>query len=332
MAEVSCLNAVVSDRYAAYWGDCVSVGAQLPDNCIDFSVYSPPFSGLYIYNDSIADMGNSKDDAEFFEKYRYLIREKLRVTKPGRLSAIHVKDLVYYSNASDRGDRGLRDFSGECIRMHKEEGWTYHSRVTIRRCPVREMTKSKPDGLLYKNFRKDCARIRQGLPEYLIVFRKWADGMDQTPPVMHDYMQWKEWAGEGERFVRGDHDVTGSFEREYYEALDIWQNWADPVWIDTSETNVLNARAAKNPEDEKHICPMPLDITERAIRLWSNAGETVLSPFMGIGSEGYVALKAQRKFIGVELKSDYWRQACRYLDGQDAASAYGDLLDKTDAA
>lgn len=314
---IRCLNEQHGQNFAAYNGDCVDIVSQLPDRCVDFSVYSPPFSGLYIYNDSIADMGNTKDDDEFFRQYSYLLREKFRVTKPGRLSAVHVKDLVYYSNASDKGDRGLRNFSDDTVRAHKEAGWTFHSRVTIWRCPVREMTKSKPDGLLYKNFRKDAARSRVGLPEYLLVFRKWGEGMEETPPIMHDYLEWRKWAGEGERFVRGHHEATDAMEREYFEALDIWQNWASPVWLDTNETNVLNAEAARAPGDEKHICPMPLDITERAVRLWSNAGDTVLSPFMGIGSEGVVSLKANRKFIGTELKESYWRQACRYLDAQD---------------
>ena len=180
------------------------------------------------------------------------------------------------------------------------------------------MTKSKPDGLLYKNFRGDCARIRVGLPEYLLVFRMWSEGMDETPRVMHDYMRVQEWGGEGKKFIRPhNRDAGSSFEREYYEGLDIWQNWASPVWMDTQETNVLNADAARQPQDEKHICPMPLDITERAVRLWSNAGDTVLSPFMGIGSEGVVSLKAGRKFLGTELKESYWRQASRYLDAQD---------------
>jgi DNA modification methylase len=317
MAQISCLNESHGISFAAYNGDCVDLVRQMPDNSIDFSVYSPPFSGLYIYNDSVADMGNTANDAEFFKQYSFLLREKLRVTRPGRLSAVHVKDLVYYSNASDRGDRGLRDFSGECIRAHIDAGWTFHSRVTIWRCPVREMTKSKPDGLLYKNFRGDCARIRVGLPEYLLVFRKWSEGMTETPRVMHDYMKWREWAGEGAQFVQPT-NTPGNFEREYYDALDVWQNWASPVWMDMRETNVLNAEAARQVNDEKHICPMPLDITERAIRLWSNAGDVVLSPFMGIGSEGYVALKAGRKFIGTELKESYWRQATRYLKAQDA--------------
>lgn len=323
MAKVLCLSAKQGFRYSAFNGDCVDVVRQIPDNSVDYSVYSPPFSGLYIYNDSIADMGNSANDDEFFEHYRYLIREKLRVTRPGRLSSIHVKDLVYYSNASESGDRGLRDFTGHCIAAHVDEGWTLHSKHIIWRCPVEEMTKSKPDGLLYKNFRTDSARVRAGLPEYLLTFRKWADGMDDTPPVMHDYLLWREWAGEGEKFVKNGHNPTRDFPAEYYQSLDIWQNWASPVWMDTNARNVLNAEAAKNPNDEKHICPMPMDITERAIRLWSNPGDVVLSPFMGIGSEGVVALKTGRKFIGTELKESYFNQACRYLDERDRQ---GDLL------
>lgn len=317
-------NPILADRYALYNGDCIEHMAQMPEASVDFSVYSPPFSSLYIYSDSERDMGNAESDEQFFEHYRFAIREKLRVTKPGRLSAIHVKDLVYYSNASDRGDRGIKDFTGECIRAHVEEGWTLHSRVTIWRCPVREMTKSKPDGLLYKNFRTDAARVRQGLPEYLVVFRKWADG-DQAPPVMHDYLTWREWAGEGERFVRR-HSAGRDFEREYYEALDVWQNWASPVWMDTDMTDVLNVAVARTNEDEKHLCPMPLDITERAIRLWSNRGDVVLSPFLGIGSEGVVALRAGRRFIGVELKPEYFAQAIRNIGDVDSATAFGDLF------
>jgi len=262
-------------------------------------------------------MGNSSCDEEFFEHYRFLIREKLRLTKPGRLTSIHVKDLVYYSNASKNGDRGLRDFSGECIRAHVEEGWTFHSRHTIWRCPVEEMTKSKPDGLLYKNFRGDAARVRAGLPEYLLTFRKWAQGMDEEPVVMHDYLQWRKWAGEGAQFVKSGHIARDGFAKEYFEALDIWQNWASPVWMDMRATNVLESKARKAPADEKHICPMPLDVTERATRLWSNAGDVILSPFMGIGSEGYVALRHGRKFVGIELKPEYWSQACRHLESED---------------
>lgn len=325
------MNNVITDRYALYHGDCVEHVASLPDNSVDFSVYSPPFSSLYIYSDSERDMGNAESDEEFFQHYAFLIREKLRVTKPGRLSSIHVKDLVYYSNASEKGDRGLKDFTGECIRAHIEAGWTYHSRTTIWRCPVREMTKSKPDGLLYKNFRQDAARVRQGLPEYLITFRKWDDSAEQAPPVMHDYMLWREWAGEGERFVQ-QHPSASNMPREYSEALDVWQNWASPVWMDTRMTDVLNVDVVRSDEDEKHLCPMPLDITERATRLWSNKGDVVLSPFMGIGSEGVVAMRSGRRFIGVELKDAYFRQAVRNVKASADENALGNLFDEGAAA
>ena len=287
-------------NFAIYNVDTVEFTASMPPNSIDFSVYSPPFSSLYIYSESVRDMGNVADDAEFFATYRHLIREKLRVTRPGRKTSIHVKDLVYYSNSSARGDRGLRDFCGDCIRAHVEEGWTYHSRVLVWRDPVREMQKAKPDGLLFKNFRTDAARVRAGLPEYLITFRKWADGMDDVQPVVHDPSEFP---------------------------LEVWQRWASPVWMDCRETDVLNARLAKDPEAEKHLCPMPLDIIERAIRLETNKGETVYSPFMGVGSEGVVSLKCGRRFVGTELKPSYFAQAVKEIDHAAATYAGGTLFD-----
>ena len=166
--------------------DCVEAMAEMPAACVDFSVYSPPFSSLYIYSESERDMGNVANDAAFQACYRAAVREKFRLTKPGRLTAIHVKDLVYYSNASARGDRGLRDFTGDCIRTHLAEGWSFHTRITIWRDPVKEQRKSKPDGLLFKNFKADAARCRVGMPEYMIVFRKWGDGMDEAAPIVHD--------------------------------------------------------------------------------------------------------------------------------------------------
>lgn len=259
------LNQVDGERFVAIHGDCVEAMRDLPDNSIDYSVYSPPFSSLYIYSESARDMGNVGGDDEFQATYAHALAELFRVTKPGRLTTIHVKDLVYYSNASEKGDRGLRDFSGACIKTHVDAGWTYHSRTTVRRCPVREMTKAKPDGLLYRNFRLDAGRVRQGLPEYIITFRKWAEG-EQAPPIVHVPGLWPEWAGEGEQFVtgRGPHDLLPDYERlgeaaqkrdpRYLEALDIWQRWADPVWLDTSETDVLNVRVARDEEAEKHLC------------------------------------------------------------------------------
>lgn len=288
MAEIRCLNDAHGERFAAYHGDCVDVVAQLPDNSVDLAVYSPPFSGLYIYNDSAADMGNSASDDEFFQHYRFLVKELYRAMRPGRIVAVHCKDLVYYKN--QRGTAGLRDFPGDLIRAHTEAGFDFHSRITIWRCPVREMTKTKAHGLLYKQLRADSSFSRQGLPEYFVVFRKWADEAQAD-------------------------DVRQVTKTSAEYPLDWWQETASPVWMNTRETDVLNAQKA--PGDEKHICPMPLDITERVCALWSNPGDVVLSPFMGIGSEGYVALKMNRRFVGVELKEAYFRQAVKHLEAQE---------------
>jgi DNA modification methylase len=295
MANVRCLNDAHGDTWAAYHGDCVDVLRQLPSNSIDFSIYSPPFSGLYIYNDSEADMGNSASDEEFFEHYDYMVQELYRIMRPGRIVVVHCKDLVYYKN--QRGSAGLRDFPGGLIYAHTNAGFDFHSRVTIWRCPVREMTKTKAHGLLYKQLRADSSFSRQGLPEYLVVFRKWAkdDSAEDIEPVTHTHEDFP---------------------------LDDWQEYASPVWMDTRETNVISAEL-RDPNDEKHICPMPLDITQRALRLWSNPNDVVLSPFMGIGSEGYAALKMRRRFVGVELKESYWRQACENLR---AATAQTELF------
>ncbi len=330
MTEISCIDVAEGANWTLWNADCVEVLAQLPDNSVDFSVFSPPFANLYIYSESARDMGNVENNEAFQEAYSFVARELFRITKPGRLCSIHVKDLVYYSNASAKGDRGLTDFSGDCIKTHKAADWTLHSKVTVRRCPVREMTKSKPDGLLYKNFRLDAARVRQGLPEYIITFRKWADG-DQAAPVVHLPGLWPEWGGEGVQFVSNrtpeglelpDYaalsDKLQKQDPRYLEALDIWQKWADPVWLDTSETNVLNVKQAANEDAEKHLCPMPLDIIDRCIRLWSNPGDVVLSPFAGIGSEGYQALRADRKFLGIELNPNYWRDAAKNLADAEA--------------
>lgn len=279
---VRCLNHAEGKRWIAYHGDCVDVLRQLPNSCVDFSIFSPPFSGLYIYNDSIADMGNSANDKEFFEHYRFFVSELFRVLRPGRCVDVHCKDLVYYQNAC--GTSGLRDFPGDLIRAHIAAGFDYHSRVTVHRCPVREMTKTKARGLLYKQLRSDSTFSRAGLPEYILTFRKWAGEDDGISPVTHTEADFP---------------------------LPQWRIWADPVWMDTRETDCLNAK--REPADEKHICPLPLDLITRCVLMRSNPGDVVLSPFMGIGSEGYVALRQGRKFVGIELKKSYWGQSCKYF-------------------
>lgn len=291
------LNQATGDGWALYNADTVEFTAGMPSNSIDLTVYSPPFSSLYIYSESERDMGNVDSHEQFFASYRHLIREKLRITKPGRNSCIHIKDLVYYSNSSERGDRGLYHFTGECIRAHVEEGWTFHRLITIPRDPVKEMQKTKADRLLFKHFRTDAARTGGGMPEYIAVFRKWADGAEQAPPVVHDPNEFP---------------------------LEVWQEWAESVWPNTRETDVLNVGA--KTDEERHLCPMPLDLIMRCILSYSNAGETIYSPFAGIGSEGYQAIRYGRRFIGTELSPKYFPQAVRNLKIAEKSKVMGDLL------
>ena len=279
--DIRCLNSNAGTNWQAINGDCVDVLSQMPDNSIDFSVYSPPFGSLFVYSESAADMGNSTDD-EFARHYAFMVREKLRVTKPGRLTAVHCSDLPMTKWRD--GAVGIKDFSGQIIKIHEDAGWILHSRRTIRKCPVTEMTRTKHVGLLYKQLRKDSAKSRGGMPDYLMTFVKRGDNAE---PITHT----------PEEFP-----------------LDQWQEWADPVWMTIDQSNVLNVQMARESQDERHLCPLQLDVIERALIMWSNPGNIVLSPFMGIGSEGVMSLRRGRRFVGIELKESYWRQACRYLD------------------
>lgn len=284
MAEIRCLNEQHGNTFAAYNGDCVDILRQMPTESIDFSVYSPPFGSLFVYSESAADMGNSTDD-EFADHYAFMVREKFRLTKPGRLTAVHCSDLPM-TKWKD-GAVGIKDFSGDIIRIHQDAGWIMHSRRTIWKCPVTEMTRTKHVGLLYKQLVKDSSKSRGGMPDYLLTFIKPGDN---ATPIVH---------------TKADFPVEQ------------WQEWASPVWMTVNQSNVLNVKMARERGDERHLCPLQLDVIERACIMWSNPNDVILSPFMGIGSEGVTALKLGRKFIGTELKESYWHQACRYLDAQD---------------
>ncbi len=270
----------------AYHGDCVDVTRQLPDECIDFSVYSPPFGSLFVYSDSICDLGNSSSDGEFEEHYRFVVDQMFRMTKPGRLTAVHCSDLPM-TKWKD-GAIGIKDFSGDIIRLHEEAGWILHGRRTIWKCPVVEMTRTKHVGLLYKQLQKDSSKSRGGMPDYLMTFIKPGENAEPISHTPQDF------------------------------PLEQWQEWASPVWMTVDQSNVLNVKLAREAKDERHLCPLQLDVIERACIMWSNVGDVVLSPFMGIGSEGYVSLKLRRRFMGVELKESYFRQACNNLSQVDS--------------
>lgn len=284
MASMKVFNQHHGSHFSIFNVDTVEFTAQMPTNSIDFSVYSPPFASLYIYSQSERDMGNVASEAEFLEQYRFLTRELFRVTKPGRLTAVHCSDLP--RTKSTHGVIGLYDFPADIRRAHEDAGWTYHSRITVWKDPVVEMQRTKALGLLYKQLQKDATRSRQGMPDYVLVFRRTPFDDDEVVPVAQD---------------AGRFPVTQ------------WQQWASPVWMDIDQTNVLNVRLAREERDERHVCPLQIDLIERAVRLWSNPGETVYSPFAGIGSEGFASIKAGRRFIGTELKESYFKQAITNL-------------------
>lgn len=287
MARIRCLGEKHGDNFAAYHGDCVDVLRQFPDASVDFSIYSPPFGSLFVYSESVADMGNSTDD-QFCDHYAFLVAEKLRLTKPGRLTAVHCSDLPM-TKWKD-GAVGIKDFSGDIIDIHEDAGWILHSRRTIWKCPVVEMTRTKHVGLLYKQLKKDSSKSRGGMPDYLMTFIKPGDNAE---PIAHDPTEFP---------------------------VEQWQEWASPVWMSVNQTRVLNVKAARNANDERHLCPLQLDVIDRALVMWSNPGDVVLSPFMGIGSEGYCSLKAKRRFLGVELKAEYFDQASRTLHDVEASA------------
>lgn len=274
------------ERWALYQADCVEALAGLPANSVGFSVYSPPFGDLFVYSDDERDMGNSSSNGEFVDHYRFAVAQLMRVIKPGRLVAVHCSDLP--TRKFRDGHIGVYPFSDVVSAVHREAGFLLHCRVTIERDPVVEMQRTKALGLLYKQLRKDSAMSRTGLPDYLLVFRKPGENAE---PVMHE---------------------TGDF------PVERWQRWANPIWHDINQSDVLNVRLAREAEDERHLCPLQLDLIERACVLWSNPGDVVLSPFAGIGSEGYVALKLGRRFVGVELKQSYFQQAARNLAEAEA--------------
>lgn len=275
----------VTDQYGLYCGDSVELIKGLPDESVGLSLFSPPFANLYIYSDSQRDMGNTEDERQFMEHFDYLIPELYRVTKPGRLAAVHCKDLVRYKGRD--GKAGLYDFPGDIIRHFEAAGWQFHSRLTIWKDPVIEMQRTKAHGLLYKQLRKDSTFSRQGMAEYMLMFRRWCEEGEEADPVTHT--------------------------RDEFP-LEQWQEWASPIWWTIQQTKVLNASVARTEEDEKHICPFQLDVVERAIRMWSNPGDVVLDPFNGIGSTGYIALQHGRRYIGFELKREYYEWAIRFLN------------------
>jgi DNA modification methylase len=274
-------------------GDCVQVIQSQPDQSVGFSIFSPPFAELYTYSDELEDMGNSKNYEEFLFAFGFLIKDLFRVTQDGRNVAVHCMDLPIQKGKE--GFIGLRDFSGLILRAFEDAGFIYHTRVTIWKDPVTEMQRTKALGLLHKQIKKDAVMSRVGIPDYLLVFRKPGENLN---PVTHQ--------------------DTDSAKPDYLP-VGLWQKYASPVWHDIDYSDTLNFREGRVEKDEKHICPLQLPTIERALHLWSNEGDTVLSPFAGIGSEIYQSVNMGRYGIGYELNKSYFDLACKNINQAELA-------------
>lgn len=311
------LNQKIDDRYAMYNGDCVEVLKGITDNSIHYSIFSPPFASLYTYSNSDRDMGNSASDNEFYEHFKFLISELYRVTMPGRLLSFHCMDLPMMKSRD--GVIGLKDFPGELIRMFTEAGFIYHSKVTIWKDPLVEATRTKALGLLHKQICKDSSMCRQGLPDYLVTMRKPGENPELIahPEGFESYIGEDE--PEGAKIERPQPDVEKYEKKEKYNEVpvyshQVWRKYASPVWMDIRQSNTLNGKSAREEQDERHICPLQLDVIARGINLWTNENDIVLDPFAGIGSSNYVALKMGRRTIGVELKENYYNLALENVE------------------
>ena len=275
--NINVISQVVTDRYALYNGDSCEVLKGIPDNSIHYSIFSPPFASLYTYSNSERDLGNCRTTSEFYEQFMFIVSELHRVIMPGRLISFHCMDLPL-SKERD-GIIGIRDFRGELIKVFENAGFVLHSQVCIWKDPVTAMQRTKAIGLLHKQIKKDSCMSRQGIPDYLVTMRKPGENPE---PVTHT----------NETFP-----------------VAVWQRYASPVWMDINPSDTLQASSAREEKDERHICPLQLGVIRRALNLWTNRNDIVLTPFLGIGSEAVVSIEMGRRAIGCELKTSYYNQA-----------------------
>lgn len=296
------VNPFTTSNSTLYQGDCVDVLRWLKSDSVGYSIFSPPFASLYTYTDDERDMGNCENVEEFLEHFAFLATQLYRVTQPGRLVSFHCMNLP--SSKTRDGVIGLKDFRGMLIRAMEDGGFVFHSEVCIWKDPVTAMQRTKAIGLLHKQIKKDSCMSRQGIPDYLVTMRK--DGINPEPV-----------SGGFDRWIGDPIMAPAPTEDPERKSIDVWQRYASPVWMDIDPGDTLQFTHVRNEKDERHICPLQLGVIRRGIELWSNPGDVVLSPFAGIGSEGYVALEEGRRFIGVELKREYFEWACKNLEYAD---------------
>lgn len=309
-------DAATGDTWQLLLGDSCERLGELADDSVDFSVCSPPFESLFTYSPSPRDLGNCSDRAEFIEHYRFIVEHQLRVTKPGRLAAIHVQQLT--TTKATHGYVALTDFRGDVIRLFQSVGWYFHGEVTVFKNPQAQAIRTKAHSLMFVTKNRDSAQIRPALADYLLLFRK--PGDNETP-IPHEALageltneDWIEWASP----IWADAAAGGW--------LDEHGNLS-PVWFGINESDTLNVRIARDGDDERHLCPLQLPFIERCVKMYTNPGETVLTPFAGVGSELYVSRKLGRRSIGVELKPSYWKTAVENMRDLDEAMTMPSLFD-----
>jgi hypothetical protein len=324
MTEPKVIDQAHGDDWTLWQADCVEVARGLPADSLHYTVYSPPFVSLYTFSDDPRDMSNCPGgDAVFWEHYRFLIREIYRATMPGRLVSVHCMNLPT-SKLRD-GFIGLRDFRGDIIREHQAAGFIYHSEVLIRKDPVAAMQRTKAIGLLHKQIVKDSALSRMAIPDYVVTMRKPGDNPE---PVAGAFDAYHGTDGRDGALVDDSPTAGQRILRpgDPWYSIAVWQRYAEPVWLDINQSDVLTHRVAREEADEAHISPLQLTVIRRCVDLWSNEGDTVFSPFAGIGSEGFVALQMGRRFVGAELKRSYYDQARRNLAAAREAAGAATLL------
>lgn len=286
---MNCIDQTIGENFALYHGDCVEVLKGIPAQSVDYSIFSPPFASLYTYSNSPRDMGNCRSNEEFFEHFGFLVDELVRVMKPGHNVSFHC--MQFPASKERDGFIGLKDFRGDLIRAFKAKGFIHHAEVVIWKDPVTQMQRTKALGLLHKTVRENACMSRQGLPDYLITMRAPGEMVDRVKHTHENY------------------------------PVSEWQKVASPVWMDINPSDTLQYQSARDNDDERHICPLQLEVIRRGIELWTNPGDVVLTPFGGIGSEPFVALQMGRKAVAVELKDSYFKQLVRNVENATRQTA-----------
>lgn len=314
--DIGIVEKVEGKDWALYHGDSIEVFGAFPDNIIDYSIFSPPFASLYVHNSSERDLGNCRDLDMFIEHFHFLVRELYRATRPGRLLSFHCMNLP--TSKTHHGYIGLEDFRGDLIRLFQASGFIFHSEVVIWKDPVTQMQRTKSLGLLHKQLCKDSAMSRQGLPDYLITLRKPGENerrIQRLPnarfPIDSGYIG--DEGPQPEEYMNRTDFEGNRVDADTGHSIAVWQRYASPVWFDINPSDTLQYTTARDPDDERHICPLQLQVIERAIELWTNPGDLVASPFAGIGSEPYKALEIDRRTVAVELKESYFKVAVKNM-------------------